>query len=473
MSTFTETLHAIKQVHPDFNISKSSFVSRYKKCQVTCPITKQEYTTRPDLVIRYGKCKCDHCKRSNDSKRYSYEQSLSRLREKFPSVLLKKSSWLGHNEPCTFKCKTSGDLFTSTVESLISRKKGMCPCPTCSFERFKYGSHNSISLEEATSRLAARFPMLQLKEYQGYNKPCVIFNPLTGETIEDRSVSWFCNTQKAPLAEMLGMVKNLALSDLKHKPSAKLLKKKGLGYEEILARVLVTHGGLVQLKSKPTRWSEEAEFKHVCGHIWSSKVSNLLTSRIGCPKCSKIVADESKRKNLQKTLTANTDSALWLLEQQRDDRYRIHVGCSKCGNTFQKQQAHLRVWKHKGCPRCAVNKSSAYSAIALNWLESIAKLRQSFIQHALNKGEHAIKIANKLYRVDGYEKETKTVFEFLGDNWHTEDDGGLMNKDYERFRQLTLHGYNVVFVREVDWRNGVAYSGILIGFNNQNFFAVH
>lgn len=315
--------------------------------------------------------------------------------------------------------------------------------------------------------------MLQIKEYKGFNKPCVIFNPVTGETISDRTVAWFCYTQKAPMAEVLGLVKNLSLLDLTKNKSAKILKKVGLGYEEIFARVLITHGGLVQLKSKPKRWDEVADFKHVCGHNWSSKVSNVLTSKIGCPECARKIANESKRKNLQETITSNTDGALWLLEQQRDDRYRIHVGCSKCGNTFQKQQSHLREWKHKGCPRCAVNKSSSYSAIAINWIESLASLRKSFIQHALNKGEHLIKINNKRYYVDGYEKETNTVFEFLGDNWHIENDGGVMKKDYERFRQLSMNGYNVVFVREKDWRNQIAYSGILVGFNNQNFFSLN
>ena len=51
---------------------------------------------------------------------------------------------------------------------------------------------------------------------------------------------------------------------------------------------------------------------------------------------------------------------------------------------------------------------------AVRWIQSLAKEKGIYIHHAKNGGE--VQIGN--YHVDGFHKESKTVYEFLGDLYH-------------------------------------------------------
>lgn len=53
---------------------------------------------------------------------------------------------------------------------------------------------------------------------------------------------------------------------------------------------------------------------------------------------------------------------------------------------------------------------------SIEWLNYVATTQNIFIQHAENIGEFIIPQTN--YRVDGYCKETNTIYEFYGDYWH-------------------------------------------------------
>ncbi|XP_071503405.1 uncharacterized protein [Diadema antillarum] len=55
-----------------------------------------------------------------------------------------------------------------------------------------------------------------------------------------------------------------------------------------------------------------------------------------------------------------------------------------------------------------------HSLLALKWLEWISHQNDVCINHARNGGEHRI----GRFRVDGYDRTTNTIYEFLGDLWH-------------------------------------------------------
>ena len=60
-----------------------------------------------------------------------------------------------------------------------------------------------------------------------------------------------------------------------------------------------------------------------------------------------------------------------------------------------------------------------YSRKAIRWLNHISKKNNIEIQHAENGGELRIELGNgKYYLVDGYCKDTNTVYEFHGDVFH-------------------------------------------------------
>jgi len=84
------------------------------------------------------------------------------------------------------------------------------------------------------------------------------------------------------------------------------------------------------------------------------------------------------------------------------------------------------------CPRCS---KKPYSKIAIKWLESF-KLN---ILHAENGGEQVI----AGYKVDGYDPDTNTVYEFHGDVYH----GNL-----DRFNpDDTPHPYNRELTADQLW----------------------
>ena len=63
-------------------------------------------------------------------------------------------------------------------------------------------------------------------------------------------------------------------------------------------------------------------------------------------------------------------------------------------------------------------KTDNYSKMSIMWLNYISKTKNLNIQHALNGGEKKLTIDGKTYKVDGFCKETNTVYEFYGCFWH-------------------------------------------------------
>lgn len=109
-----------------------------------------------------------------------------------------------------------------------------------------------------------------------------------------------------------------------------------------------------------------------------------------------------------------------------------------------------------------------YSDKAIVWLSRRAKLDATLIKHALDGGEHTIKIGAKTYHTDGYAPATNTVYEFYGDFYHGNINlyprdkqsplgktyGELYNATIERENDIKRAGYNVVSIWEHDYDNG-------------------
>lgn len=64
----------------------------------------------------------------------------------------------------------------------------------------------------------------------------------------------------------------------------------------------------------------------------------------------------------------------------------------------------------------SIRLTGSYSFRCIEWIESIMKRENIFIQHGRNGGEYHI--PGTKYKVDGYCKETNTIYEFYGDFWH-------------------------------------------------------
>lgn len=114
-----------------------------------------------------------------------------------------------------------------------------------------------------------------------------------------------------------------------------------------------------------------------------------------------------------------------------------------------------------GCPICFTH---GYSKMQIKWLNNISEKENINIIHAENEGEYYITDVGK---VDGYCKETNTVYEFHGDFYHgnpikynREDVNDKLSKTYGELYDKTLardfliisKGYKLITMWEHDFR---------------------
>ena len=108
-------------------------------------------------------------------------------------------------------------------------------------------------------------------------------------------------------------------------------------------------------------------------------------------------------------------------------------------------------------------KTDNYSKMSIMWLNYMSKAKGLNIQHALNGGEKKLTIDCKTYKVDGFCKETNTVYEFYGCFWHgcpncykpniincknQRDMGTLNDITIEKRETIKSVGYNHVSIYE-------------------------
>jgi hypothetical protein len=139
-------------------------------------------------------------------------------------------------------------------------------------------------------------------------------------------------------------------------------------------------------------------------------------------------------------------------------REKVIIICKNHGDFPQIPDAHLR---GGGCPDCKPN----YSKKQIKWLNFISILHNINIQHAENGGEFTIPTTK--YKADGYCKDTNTIYEFHGDEYHGNPKinnlnhisytgkkyGDLYQKTLEREQLIRDLGYNLVVMWEYDWDN--------------------
>jgi len=128
----------------------------------------------------------------------------------------------------------------------------------------------------------------------------------------------------------------------------------------------------------------------------------------------------------------------------------IDIICNRHGIFKKRPYNHL---KGEGCKKCLEERQTSKSEI--EWCNS-----------------HRVPLRNYLigqYNVDGFNDETNTVYEFLGDYWHgnlKEFEGDEINKrsgksfkelnemTFNRLNQIKEMGYTVIYIWESDWKDG-------------------
>ena len=112
--------------------------------------------------------------------------------------------------------------------------------------------------------------------------------------------------------------------------------------------------------------------------------------------------------------------------------------------------------------------SIGFSKIAIEWLNSIMKKENIFIQHAENIGEKELILNNKRIKCDGFCNATNTIYEFHGNFFHghpllynKNDINPLTKKTFNELYKNTIeresliknNGYNLITIWESDYKN--------------------
>ena len=190
----------------------------------------------------------------------------------------------------------------------------------------------------------------------------------------------------------------------------------------------------------------------ICDYIWSVIPRDIRRGH-GCHKCSgcpRMTHDEYVNKIKQLPIT--------ILDEYVALQTKVRHQCDICSTIWKPRP--LNIMNGTGCPKC---NRGGHSKIAIKWLYSF---NNTNIQHAERLGEY--RIPSTRMHVDGYDSETNTVYEFLGDRFHGNLDVFLPDEHCNPFsdkstkelndewidRKNTLESlnYNVVFIWELDYR---------------------
>ena len=264
----------------------------------------------------------------------------------------------------------------------------------------------------------------------------------------------------------------------------------------------------------------------VCGHGWDSIISNR-TQGCGCPACAgSIVTDKNRLSALYPCLAEEWDYKKNFQLKPEDVSYASDIkafwvckcayswcapikdrtsgkGCSACSGNVVSDKNRLsltnpelceewdfeenfplrpegvsfgsgkkvgwicKVCVHKwaavinkrsfgqGCPLCA---KSPVSKVSQKWLEGLSI--------SYENREKILNCGDKKFRVDGFDPNTNTAYEFLGDYWHGNPNkfdadevhprckktyGQLFDETIERLFLLRRSGYNLEVIWEEDF----------------------
>lgn len=183
--------------------------------------------------------------------------------------------------------------------------------------------------------------------------------------------------------------------------------------------------------------------------FWQEPASHL--NGCGCPQCKYNKFKNERIKSISQFITdANNihNFKYYYNKSIYSGAFKkLIISCKNHGDFLQTPTNHLT---GKGCPNCGYN-------ISIPEIE--------FLNYMNLKKEYHHKYI-KPYIVDGYDPETNTIYEFLGDYWHGNPDkhnpmnihprtkitfGEIYKNTFNRLNKLKSFGYDVKYIWETDW----------------------
>lgn len=252
-------------------------------------------------------------------------------------------------------------------------------------------------------------------------------------------------------------------------------RKIKIPFEDHVTRFKNIHGDCYEYPAQTIKNSHD-KINVICkkhGEFYIHIHSHL--KGVGCPHCrneeqhdkqnKRRIKEENRlnqgklnRINANKARSINPADVELLCREKHGDKFhyawedysgksgRFTVICDKHGATRQSINEHLK--SKYGCPYCA-NYSTSFAE--KNWLEKFSLLEK----------QKKIILRGSFVKVDGYDRESNTVYEYLGDYWHGHPRywgryGGINLRNKKTFEELFLQtelrlidilneGYNIIY----------------------------
>lgn len=179
-----------------------------------------------------------------------------------------------------------------------------------------------------------------------------------------------------------------------------------------------------------------------CEHEWKSTPGNVVRRGTGCKKCAYVKMGNDKAHTPEWYIEKLKQQGAFITPIEKYNRYNIKIKhqCQLCNHVWKTSPGDIINDNVITCTRCS---KALHSRVAIKWLDMLMKQEGIFIQHACNKGEKLIRFQDHKFYVDGYCKETKTVYEFYGDAYH----GNLDKYDFKD----RPHPYNKIITASQLW----------------------
>jgi len=190
-------------------------------------------------------------------------------------------------------------------------------------------------------------------------------------------------------------------------------------------------------------------------HGYFMQCPDSHTSGSRCMKCAKEdiakIFKHTTEAFIKKASIIHDNFYYYNLVEYKNIDTKVCIICPKHGEFFQTPYKH---YNGRGCIRC----SHIISDMENEWL--------NFIKIPMQFRQHKIKLDTKKIKVDGYDPETNTIYEFLGDYYHGNSKiydkndinkrvkktfGELRKETFTRFRKLRKLGYKVIYIWESNW----------------------
>lgn len=477
---------AIKVHKGKYDYSKTNYISCKNKVEIICSIHGEFFQTASDHLSGHGckKCKFD---KLNKLRKVNLKEFLERARKShnnFYDYSLIEKIYDCNNDKLKIICPIHR-IFYQTASSHMSG----IGCKECYYDNVRKNPPNpTITFDEFLERAKKIFRnKYKYKNYENISSKITIICPIHGE-YEQLPYS---HLKSKGCVKCRGTVNNLKVFISKanniHNFRYDYSKSAYSGNEELITIICPIHGEFEQIarthlsgsgcrfcygKRKKTTKKFIKEVMEVHGNKydyskvdyqnWKTKVkiicpthgeffqrARLHLKGANCPRCANSFRKTTKE-FVKEVMEVHGNTYNYSKTKYINSYTKIIIICSTHGEFKQNPRVHLR---GSGCRICNLFK---VSKISQDWLDNFKGIEK----------EVPITVGKNRFIVDGFNKNTNTIYEFDGDFWHGNPDVFNLNDKnktakmtFKKLNEKTLRkrnvlinaGYNLLYIWENDW----------------------